>query len=469
MAMMPISRALRLRAERHPDRPAVTCEGRSLTFKELDSKSNRLARAYAELGVKENDFVTVALPSCLEFIEVVLAIWKLGATPQPVSPRAPFLEREAIIELADSSLIVGVEGGTHGDRPSVPLGFVADPRLSDDSLPERTARHLKAVTSGGSTGRPKLIVSGEKGEADPELAMFGLLPDRAHLIACPLYFNAAFTGSAAALFTGNHLVVMPRFDALEALRLIERHRIDFVVLVPTMMHRIWRLSNGQRETFDVSSLRVVLHASAPCPAWLKEAWIEWLGPERIFELYGGTEAQGHTWISGTEWLERRGSVGRPREGCALKVVDERGNELPAGETGEIYISPYAGQAKYHYVGAEAKVLDGWESLGDMGWMDEDGYLYLADRQTDMILSGGSNIYPAEVEGALEAHAKVRSSAVIGLPDDDLGQRVHAIVQTDGDLGEEELLAHMAEQLMRYKIPRSIEFVGSPLRDDGDRL
>ena len=182
------------------------------------------------------------------------------------------------------------------------------------------------------------------------------------------------------------------------------------------------------------------------PGWLKQAWIDWIGPERLWELYGGTEAQAFTIISGTEWLAHRGSVGRPLAG-EIRVVDEAGQPVPPGTTGEIYLRRAEGTPPtYRYVGAEAKRLDDWESLGDMGWMDAEGYLYLTDRQADMILVGGANVYPAEVEAALESHPRVRSSAVIGLPDEDLGNRVHAIVQVDGDVPDAELVAHLRERL-----------------------
>ena len=471
MTVMPIGRVVREMAERDPDRPAVTFEGETITRLELERRSNRLARAYRELGVRQHDFVTIALPNGIRYYEATLAIWKLGATPQPVSAKLPFLERDAIVELANPSLIIGVETGTHGERPCIPVDHEPGTELSDEPLEDDlVARHYKAMTSGGSTGRPKLIVSADPGEIDPNEMVLGIEPDRAHLVPGPLYHNGPFAFSLGALLRGNHLVVLPRFDALETLRLIERHQVDYVLLVPTMMHRIWRLAPEQRSQFDLSSLRVVLHLAAPCPEWLKQEWIDWLGPERIFELYGGTEAQGATWIDGIEWLSHRGSVGKPREGCRMKVLGDDGKELAPGEVGEIYILPDTGPGTtYHYLGANAKVREGWESLGDLGWLDEDGYLYLADRHTDMILSGGANIYPAEVESALDSHAAVRSSAVIGLPDDDLGQRVHAIVDAPGGVSEEDLLAHLATRLVRYKIPRSFEMTDETLRDDAGKL
>jgi bile acid-coenzyme A ligase len=211
--------------------------------------------------------------------------------------------------------------------------------------------------------------------------------------------------------------------------------------------------------------------AAPCPPWLKEAFIEWLGPERVHELYAGTESQGVTTITGNEWLAHRGSVGKAQFGSQIKILDEDGRELPPRTVGEVFMLPSGGPGStYRYIGASAKSRDGWESLGDMGYLDEDGYLYLADRQTDMILCGGANVYPAEVEAAIDAHPAVRSSVVIGLPDDDLGQVVHAIVDiADHELEQDALLAHLGERLVRYKIPRTFELVRTPLRDDAGKV
>jgi len=238
------------------------------------------------------------------------------------------------------------------------------------------------------------------------------------------------------------------------------------------MQRIWRLPTAVRESFDVSSLEFVMTGSAPCPAWLMRAWIDWLGPEVMHEAFGPSERIGGTFISGTEWLAHPGSVGRPSAGARMKILDDDGNELPPGEMGEIYIMPAGGTGStFHYVGAEAKLSrDGWQSVGDMGYFDEEGYLYLGDRRTDMVLVGGRNIYPAEVEAAIDAFPGVRSSAVIGLPDDDLGQYLHAIVDIgDGTLDEAALRDHLQERLVGYKLPRSIETVAEPLRDDAGKM
>jgi bile acid-coenzyme A ligase len=366
MASMSIGRIIGWLAEQAPGRPAITFEDHTVTRLELERRTNRLARAYEELGVRQDDLVTIALPNGIEFYESALAIWKLGATPQPVSARLPQHEREAIVELADPKLVVGAEPGTLDRRTVLPAGFQPDPLLSDAPLPERTARYWKAPISGGSTGRPKLIVAADPGELDPEQGLFQMLPNRAQLVPEPLYHNAPFTTSMLGLFTGNHIVVLPRFDALRTLECIERYRIDFLVLVPTMMHRIWRLGDEVRKRFDLSSLRIMVHMAAPCPGWLKEAWIDWLGPDRVHELYAGTELQSVTWITGAEWLEHRGSVGKSLSGGRMKIVDEHGHEAPRGSIGEIYMRPDAGPGTtYHYIGAEPKSLDGWESLGDI--------------------------------------------------------------------------------------------------------
>ena len=213
---------------------------------------------------------------------------------------------------------------------------------------------------------------------------------------------------------------MSRFDAAEALALIEEHRLQLAIFVPTMLLRIWKLPEEQRNAFDLSSIHRVISASASLPDWLQREWIDWIGPDRVWEAYGGSERIGGTIISGREWLEKPGSVGRVSEGRKLKIVDPDGTSLAPGEIGDIYCLPPGGPGStYHYLGAESRRLaDGWETLGDMGHLDEDGYLFLADRRTDLIIVGGSNVYPAEVEGAIESYPGVLSCAVVGLPDEE---------------------------------------------------
>jgi len=479
---MPIGAAIRWQAERHPHRPAITDAAgvgsaseqparerssssaerteNTVTRLELEHRTNRLARTYERLGVAEGDFVTIGLPNGIDFYEAAIAAWKLGATPQPVSYRLPQRERDEIVALAKPSLVVTEVIAPDEDASDEPI------------LPDRTAPSLKAPTSGGSTGRPKVIVSAQPGVVDPEgPSGFNMTADGVQLVPGPLYHNAPFQFSTAGLFKGCHLVVMPRFDAATALELIERHSVDWVLMVPTMMLRIWRLPEAERLGRDLSSLKGILHLAAPCPPWLKEVWIEWLGADVIWELYAGTEAQGVTIISGADWMAHKGTVGKPAEG-SMRILDpDTRDELPPGEIGEVWMRPPAA-ATYRYLGAEARRDDvGWESLGDMGSMDAEGYLYLADRRTDLILAGGANIYPAEVEAALEEHPAVRSCAVIGLPDEDLGQRVHALVEVaEGeDVTDDELKLFLKERLVSYKIPRTFERSEGPVRDDAGKV
>ena len=421
----------------------------------------------------KDSFVTIGLPNGIEFYEAVLATWKLGATPQPISSRLPPIERSAIIDLANPSLVVGVDPAETQGRATVPARFEPDPALSSDPLPPQIAASFKAPTSGGSTGRPKLIVGTQAAvwEALDGFASLLRIPqDGVHLVTGPLYHNGPLTTSLLALLRGNHLIVMPRFDAAATLALIETHGVDWMYAVPTMMHRIWRLPDGDRLRADLSSLRVVFHMAAPCPPWLKQAWIDWLGGDRLLELYGVTEAQSITVITGNEWLEHRGSVGRPILG-EMMILDRDGHELPAGEVGEIWMRRGADvAASYRYVGATPKARPGnWESLGDIGYKDKDGYIYLSDRETDMILVGGANVYPAEIEAALEEHPGVTSSCAIGLPDEEYGNRVHAIVQTAVPLAPADLDQFLRTRLAKYKVPHSYEFVNDPLRGDDGKV
>jgi len=458
-----------------PDRPAITDEFRSVTRAELEQLASDTAEAFAALGVGQRDIVVLALPNCVEFLAAMIASWKVGATPTPVSSRLPKRELDGIVELAAPALIVGVDPAEHPGVRCLPRGWTPDPappgarevRLDTVSDP------WKGMTSGGSTGRPKLILNTAPALIDPDASpLLRLKPDGTLMMPGPLYHNGPFMWSVTGLLAGNHVILGGKFDAQRTLELVDRHRPETMYVVPTMMARISKLPDDVRARYDVSSLKVVWHLGAPCPPWLKEKWIEWLGPEAIWELYAGTEAQAATIITGTDWLAHRGSVGRPLSG-EMKVLRADGTDADPGEIGEIFMRPNNPDAKtYSYVGASARRIEGgWESLGDMGAIDADGYVYLADRQTDMILAGGSNVYPAEVEAALDEHPRVRSSAVIGLPDDDLGSRIHAIVQTDDGtpIDVDELRVHLAERLVRYKIPRDFEFATEPLRDDAGKI
>ncbi len=465
-----IAAALQSKAEAGPDRLAITCGQNSISRGELNRRTNRMARALVESGVVANDYVTIALPNSIAFYEAAIAAWKIGAIPQPVSHRLPARELRAIIDLANPKAVFGADPTSYPDRVVLPIGWEPDPLLSDAPLPDVVASAWKAPTSGGSTGRPKLIVSGDPGVVVVGAPTFHIRVDGVTLVPGPLYHNAPFTFGAQALFHGSHVVMLERFDAEATLAAIETHQADIVLLVPTMMLRIWRLPEAVRTRYDVSSLGVVWHMAAPCPPWLKQIWIDWLGGDKIWELYAGTEAQAVTIVRGDEWVARPGTVGRVTGG-EMRILDpETFEELPVGTMGEVFMRNTRDTPTYRYLGAEARALpDGWESLGDMGRFDEDGFLYLGDRRSDMILSGGANIYPAEVEAAIDEHPSVRSCAVIGVDDEDLGKRIHAIVHAVEALEADDLRVFLADRLVRYKIPRTFDFVNEPVRDDAGKV
>ncbi|MES2058536.1 MAG: AMP-binding protein [Pseudomonadota bacterium] len=462
---------MRHHAASGPDKPAITIGDQVIGREEFEARCNRRARLLERHGVKRDDLVTIALPNGLEFYETAFAAWKLGATPNPISSSLSDMELGAIVAVAQPRVIVGME-------PSRAPGFAtlsSCPELANDLsadyVPSLIPRYWKAMTSGGSTGRPKLIVDHMSGEWDPAEGGIAQQPGETVLNPGPLYHNGPFLGTMLGLFGGGHVVEMLKFDPLRLLDLIERHRINWVLLVPTLMHRIARLSDAERAAHDLSSLRMMLHSAAACAPWLKRFWIEWIGPERVLEVYTGTERQALVTITGAEWLAHPGSVGRVQPGAEIRILDQFGNDVVPGDVGEIFLRPDSGRnTTYHYLGAEARAHGEWESLGDLGHWDAEGFLYLSDRRADLIIRGGANIYPAEIEAALDAHPSVASSIVIGLPDEDLGHVVHAIVQpaAGARLAEGELREFLQARLTHYKIPRTIEFVDTPLRDDAGK-
>ena len=462
----PIGTQISALAEIAPDEPAVTCDGRTLTRGELDRSTNRLARAYAERGVGVGDYVTMVLPNSIEWIQAAVACWKLGAVPQPLSARLPDAELQGLLDLRPPALLVGRE---HPKIPSIPVGFIPDSALSDAAVPEAVSPVWKAMGSGGSTGRPKLIEAGGDSRIPPAIGYpLGAQEGDTTFVPVPLTHNTGFTTAAMALIMRHHLVLMSRFEPHEFLRLITDHRVTFMVTVPTIMQRALPAYHADPSSYDLSSIRRLWHLAAPCPPTVKEAWIDLLGPEKIWELYGGTELQALTFISGDQWLTHRGSVGIVVAG-EMKVLDDDGNPCPPGVEGEIYMRPNPGSPPtYRYVGSTAKSRDGWDSLGDLGYFDEDGFLYLSDRRVDMFTVGGRNVYPEEIENTLSAHPDVLSCLVVGVPHEDLGQVPYALVQASSALDEQTVQAFLRDRIAGYKVPATVEFVDTPLRDDAGK-
>lgn len=455
----------RLATER-PDAPALTCADTTLTRAEVQTLSRARAADLAAQGVVEGDFVSIALPNSPDFLVWAVAAWRLGAVPQPLSPRMAPPELQAIADLVRPRGVVGVALPGHTELVSGP---------GEGPLPEHTpvSPYWKAPTSGGSTGRPKVIVANAPALAEQVLPFGDLLlmpEDDVVLVPGPLHHNAPFMFASLALLRGNHVVLQPRFDAETCLVDVARHRARWMYAVPTMMQRIWKLDAEIRDRHDLTSLERVVHMAAPCPPWLKRAWIDWRGPESVVEVYAGTEAQAATRIDGAEWLERPGSAGRVVLG-EMTVLDDDLRPVAPGTVGRIWMrrGPDA-EPPYFYVGAEPKATDdGWECLGDLGYLDADGYVFLTDRDTDMILVGGSNVYPAEVEAAIDEHPSVLSCAVFGLPEPDLGAVPHAVIHAAHPIADEELTAFLRERLSPYKLPRSFEYVDASVRDDAGKV
>ncbi|WP_229052161.1 AMP-binding protein [Aeromicrobium sp. Leaf350] len=435
MTSLPIGRAFTVLAEREPDRPAVTAGGCVVTRARLESLGNRLARTWAADGVGRDDLVTISLSNGLDLVLACVAAWKLGAIPQPLSPRLPAAERLRLLATIDPRLVV--------DGP-------VEIRTKDDApLPDAVASSWKAPTSSGSTGVPKLLLDPNPSSVDVDRPVAPFVPrDVVQLVAGPLFHAAPFTYAMRGLMTGHELVLMERFDAGAALAAIERHRVGWTMLVPTTMARIWR--HPARASTDVSSLHSVMHMAARCPEPLKRDWIDWLGAERVVEVYAGTEAQGLTMIRGDEWLVHPGSVGRPMAGSRFRAVRPDGSDCAPGEVGELRMQRDGGRP-------------GWHGLGDAGWVDADGYVFVADRLDDAITVGGVTVHPADVEAVVDSHPGVRSSVAVGRPDPELGEVVHVLAESDVDPGL--LLAWVRERVDPEKRPRTLETTREPLRDD----
>jgi bile acid-coenzyme A ligase len=467
-------------AETQPDKIAITFVPQtgdvdSLSWRDLDRWANRVTHMLKRRGTGPGTMVVIGIPNSLEHYVLAIAAWRCGACTLPLSPRAPDREFGDTVDLLQRKIVIA-------DRPDVHLRHQDitatrfDTSLDETPSPPITPTPGKAIASGGSTGRPKIIVDPDPWERVPgelhDTVHSGFASAQIQLVAGPLYHNSPFTWSHFGLFEAHHIILLERFDAATVVDLIEKYRCSFMFFAPTMMQRILRLPDIRSR--DLTSIQAIFQTAAICPTWLKRAWIELVGPDCLYEAYGSSEAPGHTQITGRDWLLHPGSVGRAA-GCELRILDPEFRELPPGEVGEIFFRPTRHPAPtYFYIGsAPAKTTpDGFISVGDMGHVDEDGWLFIADRRTDLIISGGVNIYPAEVEAALTEHPNVADAAVIGLPDEEWGKRVHAIVELGNDAEKpsaEELMRWMRSRLAPYKLPKCIEFLPSLPRDQSGKI
>ena len=470
---VPLGLLLSAYAHLTPDNPAVTFGQTTTTFVRLDALANRRARQLQQAGIGQDDRVVIALPNALEFIECTFAAWKLGATVCPVSDRLSAEEFAAIVALAVPAAILTARPLPFDRAGAILIDGPAPAAFADAPLPPMSATNGRIMTSGGSSGRPKLIVDPFPATWGPEKAGYRRPPGSTLLIASPFCHAGPFSTALYALAQGSHVVCMERFEPEQWLRAISDHRIEYLYTVPTIMTRIAKLDPAITAAADLSPVRTLLHMAAPCPPETKRWWIDRIGPEKVLELYGGTERIALILIDGCEWLRRPGSVGKAAPGDEIVITGERGEELPPGEIGEVRFRKAAGPGTtYSYIGAETRISGDLDSYGDMGWLDDDGYLYIADRRTDMILIGGVNIYPAEIEGVIEGLPGVLGSAVIGLPDPDMGNRLHAIVELAPGTArpdDAEFAASLKSRLSSLKCPRSFEFTFERLRDDAGKV
>lgn len=488
----------RLHAVRNPDHPAVIMSDTSetLTYGELERRANQGAQLFRSLGVGHGDTIAVWLPNLPDFHILYWAAQRAGHYITPIATALTGEEARYIVENCGAKLLVSCDTITgRGDflaqhRPtSLTHCFELDEwHAAIDAMPdtpiadEKPGFHM--VYSSGTTGRPKGIrlplpegdVTDTHMLAARAAGNYGVDERTVYLSPAPLYHTAplAFTTSCHRL--GATVVVMPKFDPEEALKAIERFKVSVTQMVPTMFVRLLKLPDDVRLSYDVATLQHVIHAAAPCPVAIKRKVIDWLGPI-VQEYYGGSEGNGSTNITAEEWLRKPGSVGRASWGT-IHICNDAGNELAPGEQGIVY---FEGGWDFQYLGDPEKTRDSrhprhtsWSALGDIGYLDEDGYLFLTDRKSYMIISGGVNIYPQEIENLLITHSKVADAAVIGVPNADFGEEVKAVVQpmewADATPEfEAELIAHCRAHLSLVKCPRSVDFDPALPRLDNGKL
>ncbi|NMO01427.1 acyl-CoA synthetase [Gordonia sp. TBRC 11910] len=481
-------------AQQHPNKIAVVIadSGRLITYRELDDSSAALARAFRNAGLGRGDSVALLTTNTLEALVVYWATRRVGLYVTAVNRH---LRSEEIAYIVDDSearaFIVAADladlAATASERSKnlelrLAFGGQVDGfgsyeeaiTTEGDALTDQPCGAMMLYSS-GTTGFPKGIKPplpdrqvDEPGEPLYVLLdkFFNLSSDDVYLTTAPIYHAAPLGWSAGLLAIGATVVIAPGFDAEQALGFIEKYRITATQMVPTMFVRLLKLPEPVRKRFDISSLRVLVHAAAPCPIDVKRAMIDWVGPI-LFEYYSATEANGFTFISTPEWLERPGSVGRSVMGVA-HICDDAGTELPARDVGTIYFERDVLPFEYHRApektaAAQHPAHPTWTAVGDVGYLDEDGYLFLTDRKTFMIISGGVNIYPQEIEDALALHPKVFDVAVIGVPDEEMGEQVKAVVVVEpGTVADtataDELIAYARDRVAHYKAPKNVDFV-----------
>jgi len=427
-----------------------------VTWPELHRRSTQIARGLQARGTTDGARVAVALRNSPEFVTTVLAAWKLGAVPVPVRWDLPGWERERVLEVIDG-VSVGVD-----DLAWLESTHELDPT----QMPPAVSPMTNGICSSGSTGAVKVILMDKPGIFDemtgmPFAASWTTIErPQTVLVMAPMYHTNGFA-TLFSLLAGDRLVVLQKFDAARIVDLIEAHGVTTFTATTLMLQRIADLPDIEQR--DLSSLVWFLQGAAVISPSLVQRWIDLVGPEKVYQSYGMTEGIGLCSIRGDEWLEHPGSVGKGFRGTEIKILDGDRSEVPAGEVGEIYMrSPASGM--FHYIGGAPlppRTVDGFSTGGDLGWLEPEGYLHIVDRRVDMIVTGGANVFPAEVETALIDHPEVADVVVVGLKDDEWGRRVHAIIEPvdhDHPPTDDDVRAFAKERLAAYKVPKSVVLV-----------
>jgi len=483
-------------ADAHPQRPALVEGDRTVSWREYREQRNRLAHALGDLGLAAGEHVVLYAHNALEVILASAGARATGLIPVPVNHRLTADEVAYILDDSDAvAAFVGdaflpvleqVRARAPRLRHAILLGASRRPWAHhlDDLLASGRPEPVEPpaglggsmVYTAGTTGRPK---GARRRASDPSAvlprleALHCVAPDDVHLVAGPLYHSAPGGFALYAHMLGQTVVVMPRFDAEEALRAIARHRCTTTFMAPTLLKRLVDLPAAVRARHDVSSMRSIVVAAAPCPMRVKEAILAWFGPV-LYEFYGSTELGVNTVLDPADMLRKPGSCGRAAPGVELAVLDDAGRAQPAGRPGELHVRRDAGMFDGYYKNAAATretERGGWLSVGDVAWMDDEGFVYICDRKRDMIISGGVNIYPAEIEDVLHRHPAVEDVAVFGVPDAEWGERVHAAVQRrpGAVLAADEVIDFCRRHLADYKTPREVSFHEDFPRDTAGKL
>jgi long-chain acyl-CoA synthetase len=492
-------------AEKHPNHVAIVdADERQVSEADLLAGVNELSHGLRSLGLKRGDSIAAMLPNSLEAMETHLAMQQIGLYLTPINFHLVGPEIAHILADCEAQVFVVHERFAEVCRVAVhETGFPSNRVFSVGQIdgfpgygdlkrgqpatrPENRSLGIVMNYTSGTTGRPKGVrrplpaTALEETNLAAPLAGYKVArdePDNVHLLACPWYHTAPMVMVAPSIHLGHKVVIMDRFQPQRALELIERYSVTITHLVPTQFVRLLALPQEEREKYDTSSLRHVIHGAAPCAPELKRRMIEWLGPV-LDEYYASTEGVGGTIIFSEEWLRKPGSVGKARDDNTIVIMDDDGNILPSGEIGTVYSTNKSRLAFEYYKDPEKteKSRRGeYRTVGDVGYLDDDGYLYLSDRKADLIISGGVNIYPAEIESVLITHPRVADVAVFGIPNTEWGEEVKAVVEllpgdgADPDWVRAELVDFLQGRIARYKVPKSIDFVEALPRDPNGKL